>query len=152
MNKEELFLKYIDSQLTKEEKSELDQQLTSNEADKQLFEKVKVKKENVLNELDFLNPNESVEIPPFNIPLKITSTTKTILLRLWPYAAMVAILIGVYFGIKQFSTNTNHTIVDNQQEEVQTSKTIYKELDCYISPNRCWRQKQLNWTFIEITP
>lgn len=152
MNKEELFLKYIDGQLTQEQKCEVELLLSEDKTSKQLFLKVEALRKETIKKLDLLNPKASIEIPPFNSPSDSVSTTKTIKFNIWHYAAMAAILGGVYFGIKQFSMNTNQTIVDNQQEEVLISKTIYKELDCYISPNRCWSQKQLNWTFIEIKP
>lgn len=150
MNKEELFLKYIDDQLTPEQKREVELLLSEDKTSKQLFLKVEALRKSTMNELDLLNPTKPIEIPQFIIPSESNPITKTIKLRLWHYAAMAAILVGIYFGINQFSIDTNQTIVDNQEEEVLISKTIYKELDCYISPNRCWNQKQLAWTFLKI--
>jgi len=152
MNKEELFLKYIDDQLTPEEKHKVESMLAGDETDRLLFEKVKTKKEDVLKELDFLNPNEPFEIPRFITPISKSPTKNIYKLKLWHYAAIAAILIGIYFGINQITTKKDKTTVDLASTDEQTSKTKYKELDCYISPNRCWNQRQLVWTFIEIKP
>jgi hypothetical protein len=150
MNKEELFLKYLDGQLTPEKKQEVEMMLAENEANNLLFEKVKAKKEYFISELDLLNPIEPVEIPTFDNPITKIPTKKIDNIRLWHYAAIAAILIGIYFGLKQIPINREKSIANIDSEEIQISKTIYKELDCYISPNRCWNQKQLAWTFLKI--
>lgn len=150
MNKEELFLKYIDDQLTSEEKNDVDVMLAENEANKLLFEKVKAKKEYLISELELLNPIESVEIPTFNNPIDNNATRKIYKIMFWHYAAIAAALIGIYFGLNQLLIPEDKTMDIVTSEQVHISKTIYKELDCYISPNRCWQQKQLAWTFIEI--
>jgi len=150
MTKEELFLKYIDDQLTSAEKQEVEMMLAENEANNLLFEKVKAKKEYFISEIDLLNPIESVEIPSFDKPISKIPTKKNYKIRFWHYAAIAAILIGIYFGLKQVPISRENIISNNASEEIQVSKTIYKELDCYISPNRCWNQKQLAWTFLEI--
>lgn len=150
MNKEELFLKYLDDQLTAEEKSEVELMLAENDLDKHLFEKVKANKENVLNELDLMNPKKSIEIPTFINPNPNSSTKKIFEIKLWQYAAIAAVLIGIYFGLSQLQIPKETAVEIILSEESQISKTKYKELDCYISPNRCWKQKQLAWTFIKI--
>ncbi len=150
MTKEELFLKYIDDQLTSEKKQVVEMMLAENETNKSLFEKVKAKKENVISELDLLNPFESVEIPTFGNPISKKVTRKVYKIRLWHYAAIAAVLTGIYFGFNQLFIPNNKTMKIATSEETQVSKTKYKELDCYISPNRCWNQKQLAWTFLKI--
>ena len=150
MTKEELFLKYIDDQLTSEKKQVIEMMLAENETNKSLFEKVKAKKENLISELDLLNPIESVEIPTFGNPISKNVTRKIYKIRLWHYAAIAAVLIGIYFGFNQLFIPRNNTMKIATSEETQVSKTKYKELDCYISPNRCWNQKQLAWTFLKI--
>lgn len=149
MNKEELFLKYIDDQLTSKEKQKVKLMLAENKADLLLFEKVKAKRDNIIKELDLLNPVESVNISPFNNPSSKNPTKKIYQIKLWHYAAIAAILIGVYFGVKQIPNFKNITNENVASQEIPISKTKYKELDCYISPNRCWNQKQLVWSFIE---
>lgn len=150
MNKEELFLKYIDDQLTSEEKQEVELMLAKNKANNLLFEKVKAKKEYLLSELDLLNPIESAEIPTFNNLIDKNTTRKIYNIKFWHYAAIAAVLIGIFFGLNQLLIPEDKTMEIATSEDVQDSRTIYKELDCYISPNRCWNQKQLAWTFIKI--
>ena len=150
MNKEELFLKYLDGQLTQEERQEVEMMLAENEANKLLFEKVKAIKEDFIGELDLLNPIKSVEIPIFVNPITKNATRKIYKISIWHYAAIAAVLVGIYFGLNQLLIQEDKTMEIATSEEIQVSKTIYKELDCYISPNRCWNQKQLAWSFIEI--
>lgn len=150
MNKEELFLKYIDEQSSQEEKLQVDLLLSESENNQQIFKKVKSTRENVLQDLDFLNPTEPVIIPEFDHEQDEPNNKKTIHIKVWNYAAMAAILLGIYFGYKYLKENKEDQIAKIIPENVKESKTIYKELDCYISPNRCWNQKQLVWTIIEI--
>lgn len=150
MTKEELFLKYIDDQLTKEEKSEVEALLLNDEASQQLFEKIKETRAEVLHSLEFLNPDETVIIPPFDLSTVQSAKPITFQFKIWHYAAMIALLLGIYFIMKQSWVKTEQPIVEVIPEEIKESKTIYKELDCYISPNRCWNQRQLVWTIIEI--
>jgi len=149
MNKEELFLKFIDDQLSRKEKDEVEAMLSASDANKQLFEKVKSSRDKVLNNLDLLNPMRPVMVPPFEQEQNKPNSKKSFHIKLWHYAAMAAILIGIYFGLKLLNDNKQDQIVEALPDDIEESKTIYKELDCYISPNRCWNQKQLVWTIIE---
>ncbi|MCD4664055.1 MAG: hypothetical protein K8R68_02215 [Bacteroidales bacterium] len=147
MTKEEFFLKYIDDQLTQEEKLEVELLLSENDSNKQLFEKVKATRDEIVNALDFLNPAESVTVPTFDTSLVKSLEKKTFRIKLWHYAAMAAIIAGIYFSLKLFKDKKDVPVVEVATDELEISKTIYKELDCYISPNRCWNQKKLVWTF-----
>jgi len=150
MNKEELFLKYIDGQVTQEEKLQVNLLLSESEANKQLFEKVKSTREEILLNLGLLNTLDPIVVPPFENKRANSKKSKVIHFRLWHYAALAVILLGLYFGMKQLGKHDEDQVVEVIPEGVEESKTIYEELDCYISPNRCWNQKQLVWTFIEI--
>lgn len=150
MNKEELFLKYIDEQLSQEEKLQVELLLSKSDDNIILFEKIKAARNEVLKNLERLNPEEKVIVPPFENKLANSKKSKVIHFKLWHYAALAIILLGLYFGIKQLSNHEEDQIAEVVLEGVEESKTIYDELDCYISPNRCWNQKQLVWTFIEI--
>lgn len=150
MNKEELFLKYIDRQVTQEEKLQVELLLSESENNKILFERIKAVRNEVLKNLERLNPEEPVIVPPFENKQAKSKKSKVIYFRPWHYAAIAVILLGLYFGMKQLGNHDEDQVVEVIPEGVEESKTIYEELDCYISPNRCWNQKQLVWTFIEI--
>lgn len=145
MNKEELFLKYIDNQLIQKQKLEVELMISENNTDKHLFEKVRETRKEILKTLDLLNPDDPIAVPLFE-----SKKRETFQIKWRHYVAMAAILVGLFFGIKQLLNSEEVQDSELVSNNIEESKTIYKELDCYISPNRCWNQKQLVWTFIEI--
>lgn len=150
MTKEELFLKYIDDELTQDEKLEVELLLSENESDNKLFEKVKATRNEVMNALGFLNPVEPISVPAFKATTLKTSKNRAVGLKFWHYAAMVAICVGIIFSIKLFINKKDIPVAGTETDTFEFTKAINNELDCYISPNRCWNKKQMVWTIIEI--
>ena len=150
MTREELFLKYIDNELSEEKKLEVEQLISTDDSKKQLFKKVKAAREMIISAVDFLNPDEPVTIPAFNTNPATTSNRKAFQIKLWHYAALAAIIAGVYFGYKILQNPKEIPIVENAPKVLEIPISNNSELDCYISPNRCWNQKKLYWNSISI--
>jgi hypothetical protein len=96
--------------------------------------------------LDSLNPEVDSEVPPFNAPGRHIVLSSNLL----RYAAAAILLIGVimtFFLLNRASFEKDNQEVVNHYNELETT---YEELDCYISPNRCWNERKIPLITIKI--
>jgi hypothetical protein len=153
MNKEVLFIKYLDQQLGKAETENLEKLIRENPEAKKTFDEVKLKRQHMLDALEVLNPVGEIIVPPFeaNKGRKKRFLFKT---NIWRYAAAVVLLLALSLSFWLFDIGEPGEIASNQTDltlEQETDMTIEThELDYNISPNRCWNQRQLVWTVIEL--
>jgi len=152
MNKEQLFLQYLDQQLEDSEVEMVENLLTDDPDARIMFEEVKARRQSTLEALDRLNPGEDIIMPPFEGSKKPGQKfyMKPNFLR---YAAAIALLLA--FSLSFWLNNRDEAVEvvssDNIQAKTEeTSPSYTDELDCYISPNRCWNKRQLVWTVIDI--
>ncbi len=157
MNNELLFLKYLDSELSQKEVEQVDKLLLENMDQKEIFETVKKKKENTLVALEQLNPDQQFVIPAFkpeSDQLHFTAK-KPLILRtvFWRTAAVIIILLTTAFGLWFFNNQQQHTkteIAFTETASTTTQPDHFGELNYYISPNRCWNNRELVWTVIQL--
>jgi signal recognition particle subunit SEC65 len=151
MNKEVLFFKYLDSELGDDGARQVEKLIRENPEVNKVFEKVKEKRLLALDFLESLNPEEEVIVPQFKIIQEAKKRT-FIMPIVWRYAAAVAFVIALSLSFWLFDIDETVEIASNQNEittEIEPTYDTY-ELDEYISPNRCWNQRQLLWTVIEL--
>jgi len=142
MDNRELFQKYLDNELPEMEKSFVEDLIKTNPEAKDLFNSLKRKQELLLNNLDFLNPKE-INVPAeFHQPRQINKIY-------WRIAASVIILLGITAILWFSKSNREIRIEENTIAEEVIEEIHSTELDYYISPNRCWRKRELVWTFLE---
>jgi hypothetical protein len=157
MDKKELILKYLDGELSGQEKKHIEKLLETDPETKHLLEEIKTKKQSVFEHLNGLNPDTDITIPKWNgAKTDQRSKTKSIY-RILKWAAILIIPVALYFLIHETSKlrnlETNQPIAteskkphkDNQSEIILTKQT---DLDWAISPNRSWTKKQLVQTEI----
>jgi hypothetical protein len=142
MDKEELFQSYLDNELAEEENQAVEELLKTNPEVNKLFQEMKTNRATILETLDLLNPT-TVEIPS-----KIIHTKKSYKV-FWRIAAMIIILIGISAVLWLSNRNLEGFKADDVIAEEASGEIISNELDYYISPNRCWVNRELVWTIIE---
>ncbi len=155
MNNEVLFLKYLDGQLTTKEAGTVEKILKENPDQRQIFESIRKKRQEALDMLASLNPQESFAIPPVESIISKSNLKKPKVRPLWPvvlrYAAAILIIVALPLSFWLFD-NKKPLPSTNPSFEGSTIKqtSCNNELDYYISPNRCWHQKELICTVIEL--
>ena len=142
MDNKELFQKYLDNELSVKKKLEVEDLLKSNPEENSIFQSMKADQEKILETLDLLNPLD-IEIPSKFSPPKQSRKI------MWRIAAAIVILIGISAVLWLSNRNTRSLLEENVIAEEVSEETISNELDYYISPNRCWKNRELVWTFIE---
>ncbi len=155
MNNEIPFLRYLDRQLTEKETEEVEKILRENHGQREIFETIRKKKMIALEALETLNPVESVAIPPIE---SIISKTKTLKLKkrfisphFLRYAAIVLVLLALPLSFWLLNTkNQPQNTSPEFSETIVTETTLTEDLDYYISPNRCWNERELVCTIIEL--
>ena len=155
MNNEVLFLKYLDGQASAEEALMVEKILKEDPDQDKIFETIQTKRQEALNMLSSLNPQESFAIPPVGSIISKSISQKPKVRQMWQvvlrYAAAILVLVALPLSFWLF---------DNEKPEQKTTIPVAEstpqqtsgndELDYYISPNRCWHQKQLICTVIEL--
>lgn len=142
MDNKELFQKYLDNELSVKEKLEVEDLLKSNPEENSIFQSMKTDQEKILETLDLLNPLDIV-VPSKFAPPKQSQKI------MWRIAAAIVILIGISAVLWLSNRTPNSYMEENVIAEKVTEETISNELDYYISPNRCWRNRELVWTFLQ---
>lgn len=66
MHNETLFLKYLDKELTAKEAAQVDKLVSEDAAQKQIFDRVKIRRAKALEALQLLNPAKAEAAPPFD--------------------------------------------------------------------------------------
>lgn len=147
MDNEIIFLKYFENQLSAKEANEIEKMISEDAGQKEIFEAVKQKRQATLDALDLLNPKGEIVVPLFKAPGK-----KTRHVTFWRYAAAVILLIALPLSFWWFNYEKTNELVSQQMEINSQEENVIdtEELDCYISPNRCWNRRQLVWTVIEL--
>jgi len=155
MNNEVLFLKYLDGQLTTKEAGTVEKILKENPDQRRIFESIRKKRQEALDMLASLNPQESFAIPPVESIISKSKTKKIRVRPMWPvvlrYAAAILIIVALPLSFWLFDSKKpqqNTKLPFSESTIKQTS--CNNELDYYISPNRCWHQKELICTVIEL--
>jgi len=155
MNNEVLFLKYLDGQLTTKEAVMVEKILNENPDQRQIFESVRKKRHEAINLLASLNPQESFAILPVESIISKSKTKKIRVHPMWQvvlrYAAAILIIVALPLSFWLFDNKKpqqNTKLPFSESTIKQTS--CNNELDYYISPNRCWHQKELICTVIEL--
>ena len=155
MNNEVLFLKYLDGQLTTKEAVMVEKILNENPDQRQIFESVRKKRHEAINLLASLNPQESFSIPPVESIISKSKTKKIRVHPMWQvvlrYAAAILVVAALPLSFWLFDNKKpqqNTKLPFSESTIKQTS--CNNELDYYISPNRCWHQKELICTVIEL--
>lgn len=146
MQKVELFRKYIDNELSPTERAEVEKSLQDNQDDVVIFQSMQENRQFVLNSLEKLNPSES-HSPAIRPSILMRKRNRKLF---WSIAASVVVLMGMSFLI-WLSLNSSDTSKDqNQLVELIEQEVFYDELDYYISPNRCWNERETIMIIIEI--
>ncbi len=155
MNNEVLFLKYLDGQVTTKEAGMMEKILKENPGQYEIFEIVRKKRQEALDMLSNLNPQESFAIPPVESNISKSKTKKMQVHPMWQvvlrYAAAILIIVALPLSFWLFDNKKpqqNTKLLFEESSQKQTSGN--EELDYYISPNRCWHQKELICTVIEL--
>jgi len=155
MNNEVLFLKYLDGQASAEEALMVEKILKENPGQREKFETMSKKRQETLEMLASLNPLESFAIPPVGSIISKSISQKPKALPMWQvvlrYAAAILVIVALPLSIWLFDNkkqpqNTTPPIAGSTPQQTSGND----ELDYYISPNRCWHQKQLICTVIEL--
>jgi hypothetical protein len=149
MNNEVLFLKYLDRELGPEEAAQVKILIQENPEARKEFEVVKTKREIIIDALEKLNPEEEIIIPPFKTKPGKRLFFRPVVLR---YTAVVAVLTALFLSFWLIETDQPvETTLNQVAIPVGNDSTVYMEdLDCYISPNRCWNNRQMVWTIISL--
>jgi hypothetical protein len=155
MNNEVLFLKYLDGQASAEEALVVEKILKENPDQYEIFETIRTKRQEALDVLASLNPQESFSIPPVGSIISKSISQKPKALPMWQvvlrYAAAILVVVALplsfwLFDNKKPLPNTNPSFEGSTINQTSCDN----ELDYYISPNRCWHQKELICTVIEL--
>ncbi len=155
MNNEVLFLKYLDGQASADEALMVEKILKENPGQKKIFESVREKRQKSLNVLASLNPQESFAIPPVESIISKSISQKPKALPMWQvvlrYAAAILVVVALPLSFWIFDNKKPQQITKLPfSESTIKQTTCNNELDYYISPNRCWHQKELICTVIEL--
>lgn len=146
MDRKELFLKYIDDELSENERKAMDELLASDQQAREEMKDLKTARETMLLALEKLNPVDSVQIPDFK-RYRISRHFLSTPLRI---AAAVVILFGVALALWLADMNNTKKVSDAQLAASAEIQQNYEDLDCYISPNRCWHEREIPLIIIKI--
>nr|NQU93400.1 hypothetical protein [Bacteroidota bacterium] len=153
MNNETRFLKYLDQQLTTKEMRAIEGDLMREPGLKILFEEVKKKRELILETMELLNPTENIPVPPFSAKYPKKGHQRAMFMplgiKIWQYAAGIAILMALALSMWLLNKDKHDNLTAALNPTATVTKFDIEELNNYISPNRCWNQRQLVWTIIE---
>ena len=145
MDRETHFLKYLDKELTPEERVDVEKLLEHDAGARELYQRIERERNNVRNALDGLNPVDAVEIPAFIRPGSPVLSAGTFL----RFAAVAVLFIGLavtlWLLVYQGPVEEDAGMKAMHEGELETDA-----LDCYISPNRCWNRRQIPLIVIEI--
>jgi len=157
MDKKALLLKYLDGELSGQEKNHVEKLLETDQEARDLLEEIKAKKQSVFEQLNGLNPDTDITIPKWNgAKTDRRSKTKPIY-RILRWAAILIIPVAIYFLVRETTSPGNNATKElitqdtNQGEENIQSEIILtkqSDIDWAISPNRSWTKKQLVQTEI----
>ena len=141
----------MDHQLNEDEAREVEKIIGDSPDQKRIFEALKQKRQVTLDALEFLNPDEDIVVPAFEPPINKSAKVyfKPII---WHYAAAAILLLLLPLSFWWYSAEDPELQLVEQIELVTIEESVIntEELDYYISPNRCWNQRQLLWTVIEL--
>jgi hypothetical protein len=146
MDRKELFLKYIDDELSEDDRQRVEELLNSDKEAQEQMEDLKSSRETLLSALDRLNPIDSVPIPDFKRPGNLRFY-QSLPFRM---AAAVAVLIGMAFILWEITSNDIEKEEDTRLVDITEIEQKYEDLDYYISPNRCWNQRKIPLIIIKI--
>lgn len=146
MDKEELFRKYIDNELSPSERVKVEMILEDKPDDLALFQSMQEIRQRVLKALETLNPSE-VQVPRIGPDDVMRRGNRRLI---WSIAASVIVLMGMSLLILLSLESTEKSKESLQFVEMNEEELFYDELDYYISPNRCWNERKTIMTFIEI--
>ncbi|MCB2221007.1 MAG: hypothetical protein KQI35_11475 [Bacteroidetes bacterium] len=146
MDRKELFLKYIDDELSENERKAMDELLASDQQAREEMKDLKTARETMLLALEKLNPIDSVQIPDFKRQ-RTFNLFHSIPFRI---AAAVVLLFGVAYALWMIGMNNTKKEDEVVMVDITDIQQEYEDLDCYISPNRCWHERKIPLIIIKI--
>jgi anti-sigma factor RsiW len=152
MSNEAEILKYLDNELSVDERKAFEAKLLREPELKQKLEDIRANRREALDAISTLNPPSPVNTPDFG-NIQNTGKKRKMLSYRWLRAA-AAILILAAASIAYFlipDNNSENTMTASKTELPMVEEPEYcSELDYYISPNRCWNKRELVWTVVEL--
>jgi anti-sigma factor RsiW len=145
MDREILFLKYLDQELDPDERLAVEKLLAEDPGALEMYTVLKGEREAVLSALDGLNPVDDSEVPAFKRP----GPAGFFHTPFFRYAAASVILVGLALALwlvrynKLGEEDSNQALVSELEKQEDA-------LDCFISPNRCWSRREIPLIIIEI--
>jgi len=155
MNNEILYLQYFDQQLTEKEAKEVDRILLENPGQREIFEVVWKKRQSAIDVLANMNPEVLPVIPSVESIISKAKSEKPNKRFLIPhflrYAAIFLVLVAlpISFMILNNKKQPQNTYPEFSETTIQET-TLSEDLDYYISPNRCWNERELVCTITEL--
>lgn len=146
MDKTEIIQQYLDNELSTQKRAEVDELLRTNQEAHDLFIVLRNKRETTLDMLNQLNPKTSIVFPPVPDLAKEVGQKY----QYWKIAATIVVLIGISLSLWLLTRDAKNELHHEQIVEMHTIEDLTNDLDYYISPNRCWNERKLVWTIIEI--
>ncbi|MDD2632358.1 MAG: hypothetical protein RBR47_03540 [Bacteroidales bacterium] len=143
MHNETLFLKYLDKELTAKEAAQVEKLVSEDPAQKEIFDRVKTRRAKAIEALRLLNPEKAEAAPPFDhLEIKPEKRIRFIP-KYWRYAAAIIVLAAAGLWL-YFDKNENPVVtVQAEMPAVDNLPDQFEELNYYISPNRCWHNRQM---------
>jgi signal recognition particle subunit SEC65 len=155
MNNKILFLQYQDQQLTDKEVKEVEKILMENPDQREILEAVRNKRQSAIDALKSMNPEGLPVIPPVESIISKAKTEKPNKRFLIPpflrYAAIILVLVALPLGFWVLKNKNQPQISPPAFSETTLSDSpVTEDLDYYISPNRCWNERELVCTVIKL--
>jgi anti-sigma factor RsiW len=152
MSNEAEILKYLDNELSVDERKAFEAKLLREPELKQKLEDIRAKRREALDAIGTLNPPSPVNIPDFGNIQNPGKKRKMLSYRWLRATAAILILTAASIAYLLIPGNDpENTMTANNTELSMVEEPEYcSELDYYISPNRCWNRRELIWIEIKI--
>ncbi len=146
------FLKYLDNEMTPEERRDFEKQIQRHPELQQKLEEVKQQRNLVFEGLTMLNPSEAIPEQDFESFLKPEQKPRKMFYPIFRIAAALILIITSVFSIIYFSAEKpDNQVAEARQPAIEDEQAIDScNIDYYISPNRCWNRRELIWIEIKI--
>lgn len=145
-------LKYLDNELSIDERKAFEVKLLREPELKQKLEEVKQQRNLVFEGIAMLNPSEAIPEQDFESFVKPEQKRRKMLYPILRIAAAVILIVASVFSIIYFSAEKPaDQVAESQQPAIEDEQaTDSCNIDYYISPNRCWNKRELVWIEIKI--
>lgn len=149
---EQDILKYLDNELSNEERKAFEEKLFQEPDLKRRLEEVIAKRRDTLEAIGSFDPSGAAEVPDFNSLPQPGKKRKLFISRWWKVAAAVLILVAASIAFFNHADQKPEIMQTAENTSIQqTEEPEYcSELDYYISPNRCWNRRELVYTYVNL--